>query len=239
MSTTAAADDYRVSTGLTTIAFDAYGTLFDVFSVTALCEQTFPGCGEALAHLWRAKQLQYSLLRSVMGEFRDFWELTSDGLVFATRSLGLRLDEDTRRRLMDAWLRLAAFPDVAPGLARLKQLGLRLAVLSNGAPGMLHAAVAAAKLTSSFDAIISVNDVGVFKPSRRVYALIGERMQVPTDRIGFVSSNSWDISGAGAAGLYTFWIQRTPGEPEEQLGHEAREVVGSITDLAARLQSRR
>jgi 2-haloacid dehalogenase len=239
MSPNAAAEDHRVPAELTTIAFDAYGTLFDVFSVTALCERTFPGRGEALAHLWRAKQLQYSLLRSVMGEFRDFWELTADGLEFATRSLGLRLDEDTRARLMDAYLRLAAFPDVAPGLARLKQQGLRLAVLSNGAPAMLHAAVAAAGLTASFDAILSVNDVGVFKPSRRVYALVGERMQVPTDRIGFVSSNSWDVSGAGAAGLYTFWIQRTPGEPEEQLGHEAREVVASITELATRLQRRR
>lgn len=224
------------------VVFDAYGTLFDVFTVTALCEQTFPGRGEALAQLWRAKQLQYSLLRSVMGEFRDFWQLTADALVFATRSLGLRLDETTQTRLMDAWLRLAAFPDVTPGLATLKQQGLRLVVLSNGAPAMLHAALAAADLSSWFDAFLSVNDVGVFKPSPKVYALISERMRVPTERIGFVSSNSWDINGAGAAGLYTFWIHRTPGEPpgglEDQLGHPAREIVGSITELATRLHSR-
>jgi 2-haloacid dehalogenase len=119
-------------------AFDAYGTLFDVFSVTALCEELFPGKGTALAGLWRVKQLQYSLLRSLMGRHRDFWQLTEDGLVYASKSLNLELTLEKREQLMDAYLKLTAFPDVRPGLEVLKQHGLRLALLSNGAPRMLE-----------------------------------------------------------------------------------------------------
>src|SRR5438876_10588263 len=122
------------------LAFDAYGTLFDVFSVTALCEQLYPGKGNQLAQTWRAKQLQYSLLRSLMGRHRDFWGLTEDGLVFATKSLNLDLTPDKRKRLMDSYLSLASFPDVKPGLEALKRLGLPVAILSNGEPRMLEAA---------------------------------------------------------------------------------------------------
>jgi 2-haloacid dehalogenase len=217
--------------GLKAFAFDAYGTLFDVFSVTSLCEALFPGNGHALAQLWRAKQLQYSLLRSLMGEFKDFWQLTGDGLVYAAKSLKLDLTDSHRHALMDAYLRLAPFPDVRPGLEALKSHGLQLAILSNGAPAMLQAAVTGAGLAQWLDQIISVNDVRVFKPSPRVYQLIGQKLKVPADQIGFVSSNSWDVNGAGAAGLYTFWIQRSPGEPQEELGFPARQIVSTITEL--------
>ena len=107
-------------------AFDAYGTLFDVFSVTALCEELFPGAGNGLAQLWRAKQLKYSLLRSLMGRHRDFWLVTEDGLVYASKSLGLNLTQAKRERLMQAYLGLAAFPDVRPGLEALRRQGRRL-----------------------------------------------------------------------------------------------------------------
>jgi 2-haloacid dehalogenase len=219
-------------TRLTVIAFDAYGTLFDVFSVTSLCEELFPGKGNALAQLWRAKQLQYSLLRSVMGRFKDFWQLTDDSLRYAAKSLKIDLVEAKRQALINAYLGLAAFPDVKPGLEALKREGLRLAILSNGAPSMLEAAVARAGLGQWLDVIISVNDIGIFKPSPRVYELVGQTLKVPDDQIGFVSSNSWDVNGAGAAGLYTFWIQRSPGEPQEELGFPARRVVATITELA-------
>ena len=131
---------------ITAVAFDAYGTLFDVFSVTSLCEQLFPGSGAQLAQLWRAKQLQYSLLRSMMNRYKDFWELTIDGLVYAAKSLKLELTDNKRRQLLDAYVRLAAFPDVKPGLEALKRRGLRLAILSNGEPHMLHAAAKSAGL---------------------------------------------------------------------------------------------
>ncbi len=213
-------------------AFDAYGTLFDVFSVTALCEQLFPGKGNALAQLWRVKQLQYSQMRSLMGRHKDFWQLTEDGLVYASKSLKQDLTPEKRKRLMEAYLSLAAFPDVKPGLETLKKQGLQLAILSNGEPKMLEAAAKSAGIYDLLDKIISVEEVKIFKPSPRVYNLAPERMKVSNAELGFVSSNSWDIQGAASAGLITFWIQRSAGEPPEELGFTADQVVRAITDLA-------
>jgi 2-haloacid dehalogenase len=213
------------------IAFDAYGTLFDVFSVTALCERLFPGQGTPLAQLWRAKQLQYSLLRSLMGRHRDFWQLTEDGLVYATKSLKLELTLEKRTQLMDAYLVLAPFPDVKPGLEALKKRGLRLAILSNGEPRMLQAAVSSAAIGHLLDDVISVEEVKIFKPSPEVYGLIAKKLKVGASEVGFVSSNSWDVNGAGAAGLFTFWIQRSAAEPPEELGFPAKRVVSAITEL--------
>jgi len=213
-------------------AFDAYGTLFDVFSVTALCEQLFPGKGNALTQLWRAKQLQYSLLRSLMGRYKDFWQLTQDGLVYASKSLKLDLSPEKRKCLMEAYLNLAAFPDVKSGLEALKKQGLLLAILSNGEPKMLEAAARSAGIYDLFEPIISVEEVKIFKPSPRVYNLAAERMKVSSAELGFVSSNSWDINGAASVGLITFWIQRSAAEPPEELGFSADQVVSTITDLA-------
>ena len=214
------------------LAFDAYGTLFDVFSVTALCEELFPGRGTALAQTWRAKQLQYSLLRSLMARHTDFWRLTEDGLVWAAKSLQLELTAARRSQLLDAYLTLTAFPDVVPGLNALKARGIRLAILSNGEPKMLRAAAESARLTPLLDAIISVEEVGIFKPSARVYALAATHLGAGR-RIGFVSSNSWDIAGAGSAGLTTFWIQRSAAEPPEELGFPAAHVVRSLTEIGS------
>jgi 2-haloacid dehalogenase len=215
------------------IAFDAYGTLFDVLSITALGEELFPGKGDALAQLWRLKQLQYSTLRSLMGRHRDFWGLTEDGLVYAAKSLGLDLTPDKRRRLLDAYLTLAAFPDVKPGLQALRERGLRLAILSNGEPRMLEAAARSAGIIDLLDAILSVEEVKIFKPSPRVYQLAPERLGVRPFEMGFVSSNNWDIAGAASTGLETFWIQRRAAEPSEELGFTADHIVSTVTDLAA------
>jgi len=213
------------------LAFDAYGTLFDVFSVTSLCEEMFPGDGKALATLWRSKQLQYTLLRSMMNRYKDFWQVTQDGLVYATHALGLHLDADKRTRLMDAYMTLAAFPDVKPGLQELKAMGLRLAVLSNGEPKMLQSAARNAGIADLLDAVISVDEVKVFKPSPRVYELASAHLKTSKSSIGFVTSNSWDAHGAGSAGLTTFWIQRAAVEPAEELGYPAAHVVRLLTDL--------
>jgi 2-haloacid dehalogenase len=217
---------------LKAFAFDAYGTLFVVLSVTALCERLFPGRGAALAQLWRLKQLQYSMLRSLMGRHRDFWRLTEDGLVYACKSLGLELTADARAALLDAYLVLAAFPDVKPGLEALKRQGLRLAVLSNGEPRMLEAAARSAGILPLLDHIVSVEEVKIFKPSPRVYNLATERLGVCNAELGFVSSNAWDVAGAASAGLTTLWIQRSAAEPPEELGFGAERVVHTITDLA-------
>ncbi len=218
---------------LKAFVFDAYGTLFDVLGVTSLCEELFPGRGSQLAAMWRAKQLQYSLLRSVMGRYQDFWQLTDDGLAYSASALKLDLTAEKRARLMDAYRILPAFPDAKAGLEQLKALGLRLAILSNGAPAMLAAAVRSAGLANLLDDVISVDEVRVFKPSPRVYALAESHLRVGPAETGFVSSNSWDVSGAGAAGLTTYWIQRSPGEPQEQLGFPAAHTLRAITDLSA------
>lgn len=234
-STSAAEPAVRIK-NIKAFAFDAYGTLFDVFSVTALCERLFPGKGNTLAQLWRVKQLQYSLLRSLMGRHRDFWQLTADGLVFASKSLKLDLTPEKREQLMGAYRGLAAFPDVKPGLEALKKQGVQLAILSNGEPGMLEAAAKSAGIDGLLDKIISVEDVKIFKVSPRVYNLGPERMNITNSELGFVSSNSWDINGAASAGLVTFWIQRTEGEPPEELGYSADRVVSAITELAPLLR---
>ena len=223
--------------GIEAFAFDAYGTLFDVFSVTALCEELFPGHGDALAQRWRAKQLQYSFLRSLMGRHRDFWVVTGDALVYAARSLGLDLTPSRRERLMDSYLSLAAFPDVRPGLEALRDRGLRLAILSNGEPRMLEAAARSAGIDTLLDTIISVEEVKIFKVSPRVYNLGVERLGVDRTALGFVSSNAWDVAGAASAGLTTFWIQRAAAEPSEELGFAAHRVVAAITDLAPLVDS--
>jgi 2-haloacid dehalogenase len=217
--------------GIEAFAFDAYGTLFDVFSVTALCDELFPGNGDALAQRWRAKQLQYSLLRSLMGRHRDFWLVTEDALEYAARSLGLDLTDARRTRLMDAYLTLEAFPDVRPGLGALRARGVRLAILSNGEPRMLEAAARSAGIDTLLDTIISVEEVKIFKVSPRVYNLGTERLGVDRAALGFVSSNAWDIAGAASAGLTTFWIQRSAAEPPDELGFAADRVVAAITDL--------
>ena len=218
--------------GIEAFAFDAYGTLFDVFSVTALCEELFPGNGDGLAQRWRAKQLQYSLLRSLMGRHKDFWLVTQDALVYAAKSLELNLTVARRDRLMEAYLTLAAFPDVRPGLQALRDRGLRLAILSNGEPRMLESAARSAGIDTLLDTIISVEEIKIFKVSPRVYTLGLERLGVGRSALGFVSSNSWDIAGATSAGLTTFWIQRSAAEPPEELGFGAHRVVAAITDLA-------
>jgi len=219
------------------LAFDAYGTLFDVFSVTALCEQLYPGKGNQLAQIWRVKQLQYSLMRSLMGRHRDFWGLTEDGLVWAAKNLQLDLTADKKKQLMEAYLSLAAFSDVKPGLETLKKQGIKLAILSNGEPKMLEAAAKSAGIRDLLDEVISVEEVKIFKVSPRVYNLGPERMKVTNLELGFISANSWDINGAASAGLNTFWIQRSAVEVPEELGFQASAVVKAITDLAPLLRS--
>ena len=222
--------------GVKALAFDAYGTLFDVFSVTALCEQLFPGKGNQLAQIWRGKQLQYSLLRTTMGRHRDFWGLTEDGLVWASKNLKLDLTPDKKKRLMDAYLSLAAFPDVKPGLEALKKQGIKLAILSNGKPKMLEAPAKSAGIRDLLDDVISVEEVKVFKASPRVYNLAAERMKVSNAELGFVSANNWDAIGAVSAGLRTFWIQRSAAEVPEELGFQVDTSVKALTDLAPLLR---
>src|SRR5262249_37808975 len=173
-----------------------------------------------------------SLMRSLMGRHRDFWGLTEDGLVWATKNLQLDLTADKKKQLMEAYLSLAAFPDVKPGLEALKKQGIKLAILSNGEPKMLEAAAKSAGIRDVLDDIISVEEVKIFKVSPRVYNLAPERVKVANPELGFISANSWDINGAASAGLNAFWIQRSAAEIPEELRFQASAIVKAITDLA-------
>jgi 2-haloacid dehalogenase len=196
------------------LLFDAYGTLFDVHSVVE-AGRAVTADPSALSALWRQKQLEYTWLRSLMGRYEDFWAVTEAALVFACRRLGIALDPGARRTLMDAYLTLAPFPEVPEALARLGEL--RRAILSNGAPRMLEAAVAHAGLGPHLDAVISVDEVRTFKPAPAVYALGARRLGMPPEAIGFVSSNGWDVAGAKAFGFQVAWVNRQ-GAPPEELG---------------------
>lgn len=204
--------------------FDAYGTLFDYASAAARCVQS-----ESLTRLWREKQLQYTWLRSLEARHADFWQVTGDALDFALASLGLA-DPALRKTLMDSYLTLDAFPEVPAMLERLRQLGIRTAILSNGSPSMLRSAVSGAHLESLFDAVLSVEEVGVYKPHPRVYQLAVDRLGVKAGNITFISSNAWDAWGASAFGMHVVWCNRYRQQPENLPGHPDHEIR-SLSEL--------
>jgi 2-haloacid dehalogenase len=214
------------------LVFDAYGTLFDVHSVIAQCERCFPDRGQALSQMWRAKQLEYTWLTSLMGRYRDFRELTEAGLRYACAALDLRLRDGQVAELLDAYEHLAPFPEVRFALKAVSSLPL--VVLSNGSPGMLNAVIANSGLAPCFAHILSVDAVRVFKPDPRVYALAPEKLDLAREEIAFVSSNGWDAAGAAAFGFRVFWVNRSglPREPFEP-GPEA--VLADLSQLQARV----
>jgi len=214
------------------LVFDAYGTLFDVHSVMQRCESWWPGKGAALSQAWRAKQLEYTWQRSLMQRYLPFSAVTRDALAWACESLGLALDEKKAQSLMEEYLRLSVFPDVPAALAKLRRnqanLSRKQAILSNGSADMLLPLVSHSKL--SFDAVISVDELKIFKPAPQVYALAANKLGVPKEKIGFVSSNCWDALGAKSFGFTVYWINRA-GAPVERLGFTPDAILKSLGDL--------
>jgi 2-haloacid dehalogenase len=205
--------------------FDAYGTLFDVTAAARACRESLGDKADALGALWRTRQLEYSWLRSLMGAHADFWQVTGDALDYAMAALGVA-DEGLRQRLMDLFREIDAYPDARRVLEALKRAGRPAAILSNGSPEMLAAAVASAGIGDLVDHLLSVESVGVYKPHPRVYALAAERLGLPAERICFVSSNGWDAAGAAHFGFAAVWANRG-GAPRERLpGPLAAEVSG-------------
>ena len=221
---------------LRAVVFDAYGTLFNVHSVAETCEALFPGRGSALSQLWRSKQLEYSWLRSLMGRYVDFNQVTCESLQFACDALGLPFSDLALTRLNDAYRQLALFDDTLPLLQQLQHNlpTAKRAILSNGAPEMLDAVVTHNNIGVFFDAVISVNEIGVFKPAPAVYQLCSDRLGVVPAEIAFVSSNGWDAAGAKAFGFTTFWINRSSA-PVEQLGVTPDRVLKSLAELPAQI----
>jgi 2-haloacid dehalogenase len=208
------------------LVFDAYGTLFDVHSVQARCETLWPGKGAALSQMWRAKQLEYTWQRSLMRRYAPFSQVTEDALVFSCEFLKLKIDKDARQSLLGEYRRLAVFPDVFRTFNRFS--GRKLAILSNGSPDMLDPLVAQSGL--AFDAVLSVDELKVYKPAPEVYQLAVDRLKTPKEEIGFVSSNGWDAQGAKSFGFTVYWINRA-GAPVDRLGFQPDKIVKSLDEI--------
>ena len=214
------------------LVFDAYGTIFDVHSVTALAESFFPGKGAALSAAWRGKQLEYTWLRTLMGRYEDFSRVTLSALEWTFESLGLEPEDRQRMALLEEYRRLAPFPEAR---AALEALAARkpLAILSNGHPDMLQAVVDHNGLTELFrGGVLSVHAVKAFKPAPAVYRIAEEALGVPRTMMGFVSSNGWDAAGAKTFGFQVYWVNRGR-TPVERLGVRPDETIASLAELPA------
>jgi 2-haloacid dehalogenase len=217
--------------GIRACVFDAYGTLFDFGSAASSCRDVLGDRTEALTSLWRDKQLQYTWLRALQNRYADFWQITGDALDYALETLGIS-DDGLRKRLMDLYLTLDTFPEVPVMLRRLREVGMRTAILSNGSPAMLAAAVGRAGIANLLDAVISVEEVGVFKPHPRVYQLALDRLGVAAEAVSFQSSNAWDAYGASAFGMRVVWCNRYAQKPERLPG-QPDYVVTTLDELPA------
>lgn len=223
---------------INTCIFDAYGTLFDVNAAArAVAEMPgqagFAAIWQQVAADWRAKQLQYTWLRTLTGAHCDFWQITQDGLDWALERAGHQ-DPALRTRLLDLYRHLPAYPEAMGVLAALKQAGIARAILSNGSPDMLDAAVTSAGIGGLLDDVLSVEDVGRFKPHPAVYDLVGARFGTSPERVLFVSSNGWDIAGAAAYGFATVWINRA-GDPVDRMPGQPAAIGRDLTAVAEQL----
>ena len=221
----------RPLSGVSACVFDAYGTLFDFASAARSCADVLGDAAPRVSALWRDKQLQYTWLRAVQGRHADFWQVTGNALDFTLETLGLA-QAGLRERLMALYLALEPFSEVPGVLATLRRAGLKTAILSNGTPAMLGAAVGRAGLGPMFDDVLSVEDVGVFKPDPRVYQLAVDRLGCPAAAIAFQSSNAWDAYAASAFGMRVVWCNRY-GQRREHLPGSPDREIRSLTELPA------
>ncbi len=209
--------------------FDAYGTLFDVHSAVGRYKPELGNVADQLSALWRDKQLQYTWVRSLAGRHKPFHEVTADALDFAIAAVG-GVADGLRDELLAAYLTLDAYPEVPEALGKLKANGARLAILSNGSPHMLEAAVTSSGIADLLDASLSIEEVGIYKPHPKVYQLAVDRLGVTSGEISFQSSNRWDIAGAAAFGFRCVWINRFE-QPDEFDDMAPVKVLSSLTPL--------
>lgn len=216
--------------------FDAYGTLLDVHAAMSRHAERLGPEWPAISAAWRAKQIEYTWVRSLAGaaHHRDFWRLTREALAWTAARHGIT-DAALLSDVLQAYRQLDAYPDAAPVLTRLRDAGVGRAILSNGDPGMLADAVRAGGIAPLLDAVLSVESAGVFKPDPRVYRLATDRFGLPANQMAFVSSNPWDAFGAGAFGFRVFWINRSGAPREYDLGVSATELrdLAALPDLLA------
>lgn len=224
------ADTQEKLEGIQAVVFDAYGTLFDVNSPVEKLASEIGEKAQALAALWRQKQLEYTWLRSLMGVHADFWQVTREALDFALAEHSID-DPGLADELMTFYLKLDAYADAAPAIAALRQKGKRLAILSNGSPSMLEAMVRHAGLEKQFEQVLSVEEVAIYKPSRRVYRLAMQKLHLQdAPSVCFVSANTWDAQAAAQFGFQVVRIARAPRRDDNIPGKPAR-VIESLAGL--------
>jgi len=219
---------------ITTCIFDAYGTLFDVAAAARIAaaepgREAFAAKWPEIARTWRLKQLQYTWLRATAGVHQDFWTVTQNGLDYALEEQGMA-DPGLRERLLQLYWELSAYPEVPAMLKALKAAGRNTAILSNGTPDMLQGAVSAAGIGEVLDACLSVQSLGVYKPHRSVYGLVGEYFGCPTSEVLFVSSNCWDACAGAGYGFTAAWANRA-GEPMDRLPWKPQHVIADLTTI--------
>lgn len=210
--------------------FDAYGTLFDVHAAVRRHSDTLGPTGRQLSEIWRAKQLEYSWVRSLMGSYTDFWRLTEEALDYALEAVP-GVDVSLRDSLLEAYWTLDCYPEVPATLARLRESGALTAILSNGSSDMLDAAIESAGLAGRFDAVLSVDAIKVFKTAPQVYAMVTDTFDLRPEEISFQSSNRWDIAGAHKFGFHTVWINRA-GAPDEYQNYGPAQEIADLSALA-------
>ena len=211
------------------VAFD-YLVLFDANSVVAAAEQTFPGKGKELAQLWRARQFQYTWLRSITSTYVDFFAVTGDALVYAANAMSLELTPERKQRLLNAYFRLAPWPDTADTLRQLREHGIRVIALANFSPNMLEANAQNSGLTGLFDALVSTDANRTYKPDPRAYRLGMERLHLAKQEILFAAFGGWDAAGAKAFGYPTVWVNRS-NQPAEELGIRPDHISSDLSGL--------
>lgn len=219
--------------GIEACVFDAYGTLFDVNAAAAQCADRLGDKWQPLAEIWRAKQLQYTWLRGMMQRHTTFWQVTQDALDYALAAVSVD-DQALRQELLDLYFKLDAYPEVKDMLTALKDAGLKTAILSNGSPDMLEAAVSNAGIGGLLDAVYSVETVGVFKPHPSVYQMPVEDLGLQPSQMSFQSSNGWDANGANAFGYNVVWVNRF-GQPDERIPEPPEQRLTDLTGLPALL----
>jgi len=215
--------------GVRACVFDAYGTLLDIASAGRRCADMLGDRADQVTAAWRTRQLTYAWLSSLTGIHRDFWRVTEDALDMTLAEAGIA-SEMLRARLLAQYRVLDAFPDTRSALTQLRGRGLPLGILSNGTPEMLRASLDSARLADLFDAVLSVESAGIYKPHPDVYRLACDQFYLPPEAICFVSSNYWDVSGASVFGFRTVWLNRTGERPDRLPGRPAA-VIGSLADL--------
>jgi len=210
------------------IIFDAYGTLFDVNSAAEKCKDKIGDKWESFANYWRTTQLEYTWLRSLMDRHKDFWQITEDSLDKSMKAF--KIDSSMRDELLDLYKILSTFPEVKEVLNNLREKNYKLAILSNGTPALLNQLVKSNNLDDVFDDIFSIEEVGIFKPSSKVYDIPIKKYQIQKNDVVFLSANTWDISGGGNYGYNTVWLNRN-NNTFDNLDYKPQNHIKDLSEL--------